>query len=114
MPEPIIEPITIIVASIGPRARTRLDSLGHRWLGVGPPSGRTGPAVPREGAPTPLSGRGSIRTSNHLSSRDSATTQPPRPTPPALHFVQRNAIFLRNFHWSEGTDRNIPAARWAA
>src|ERR1700687_1158017 len=113
IPDPIIEPITIIVASIGPSARMRRDSLGDRSLGVGPPSGRTGPAVPREGAPAPSSGRGSIRTSNHLSSRDTATTQPPRPTPPALHFVQCNAIFLRNFHWIEGTDRNIPAARWA-
>jgi hypothetical protein len=29
MPDPIIEPITIIVASIGPSARTRLDCF---WL----------------------------------------------------------------------------------
>src|SRR5262249_44259209 len=29
IPEPIIEPMTIMVASIGPRARTRLD--GWRW-----------------------------------------------------------------------------------
>ena len=110
IPDPIIEPITIMDASIGPSARTRLVLCGD-----GPPSGRIGRAFRREGAPAPLSGCScSIRTSNHLSSRDTATTQPPRPAPPALHFVQRNAIFLRNFHWIEGTDRNIPAARRAA
>src|SRR5437879_12292008 len=110
IPDPIIEPITIIVASIGPSARTRLVLCGDA-----PPCGRIGRAFRREAAPAPLSGRScSIRTSNHLSSRDTATTQPPRPAPPALHFVQRNAIFLRNFHWIEGTDRNIPAARRAA
>src|SRR5262249_11392818 len=31
MPEPIIEPMTIIVASIGPSARTRLDG---GWLAI--------------------------------------------------------------------------------
>src|SRR5213080_3344816 len=51
MPDPIIEPITIIVASIGPSARTRpVVSLGD-----GPPSGRKGPAVRRGGAPAPFS-----------------------------------------------------------
>src|SRR6266545_4060127 len=50
IPEPIIEPITIMVASIGPSARTR---PGPR--GAGPPSGRTGPAFRRGGAPAPFS-----------------------------------------------------------
>src|SRR5262249_62309529 len=49
MPDPIIEPMTIIVASIGPRARTRLLSLGD-----GPPSGRAGATVRRRGAPAPF------------------------------------------------------------
>src|SRR5207249_3865901 len=56
MPEPIIEPITIIVASIGPSART---SPGPR--GAGPPPGRSGPTVRpgarrlhRRGTSTPL------------------------------------------------------------
>src|SRR6266480_815521 len=44
MPDPIIEPITIIVASIGPSARTRLDCCGD-----GPPSGRTGRVFRRGG-----------------------------------------------------------------
>jgi hypothetical protein len=51
MPDPIIEPMTIMVASIGPSARTRLVVS----LGNGPPSRRTGPAVRRAGAPAPLS-----------------------------------------------------------
>src|ERR1700756_1563064 len=46
IPEPIIEPITIMVASIGPSARTRPALRGD-----GPPSGRTPPAFRREGAP---------------------------------------------------------------
>src|SRR5213596_2777217 len=75
IPEPIIDPITIIVASIGPSARTRPDPRG----GDGPPSGRSGLALRRGGAPAPSSDRvESIRTSNHLSSRDTATTQPSR------------------------------------
>src|SRR5947207_1003165 len=92
IPEPIIDPITIMVASTGPRARTSPDPHG-----AGPPSGRSGLALRRGGAPAPSSDRvESIRTSNHLSSRDTATTQPSRPTLPALRFVQRNAISLRN------------------
>src|SRR5947208_1735715 len=51
MPEPIIDPMTIIIASIGPSARTRLVVS----LGDGPPSDRTGPAVRRGGAPAPFS-----------------------------------------------------------
>src|SRR2546423_15353182 len=43
IPDPIIEPITIVVASIGPSARTRPAVS----LGDGPPSGRKGPAVRR-------------------------------------------------------------------
>src|SRR5207244_6978927 len=50
MPDPIIEPITIIVASIGPSARTKLDCCGD-----GPPSGRTALSLRREGAPAPVS-----------------------------------------------------------
>src|SRR6059058_5863540 len=56
IPEPIIEPITIIVASIGPSARTSPDPRGDRSLGAGPPSGRTGPTFRRGGAPAPSSG----------------------------------------------------------
>src|SRR5882724_4455631 len=63
IPEPIIEPITIIVASIGPSARTRPDPRGDRS------PGRSGPDPRRGGAPAPFSGRAdSIRTSNYLSS----------------------------------------------
>src|SRR5207248_11184730 len=40
MPEPIIEPITIIVASIGPSARTRLDCCRLSTLLL---TGRRGP-----------------------------------------------------------------------
>src|SRR5438046_6757518 len=61
MPEPIIEPITIIVASIGPSAPT---SPGPR--GDGPPSGRSAPTLRRGAAPAPSSGHvHSIRTANH-------------------------------------------------
>src|SRR5215471_8097338 len=57
MPDPIIEPTTIMVASIGPSARTRLVVS----LGDGPPSGRKGlnrrrgGRFRREGAPAPFS-----------------------------------------------------------
>ncbi len=109
MPEPIIEPITIIVASIGPSART---SPGPR--GAGPPPGRSGPTVRpgarrlhRRGTSTPLEhqiiDRSAIRP--HLTGLDE-----PGPEP---RFAQRNAISQRNFHHIEGTDQNIPAARWA-
>src|SRR6478672_7919428 len=68
MPEPIIEPMTIMVASIGPSARTRLVLSGD-----GPPSGRTGRVSRRGGAPAPLSGRScSIRTSGRESFRGTA------------------------------------------
>src|SRR4029079_17735285 len=70
MPDPIIEPMTIIVASSGPSARTRLVVS----LGDGPPSGRRGPALRRGGAPAPLSRRScSIRTSGGVSFLGTAT-----------------------------------------
>src|SRR4030095_17248575 len=53
IPEPIMEPITIMVASIGPSARMRPDPRG----GDGPPSGRSGPAARRRGAAAPVSER---------------------------------------------------------
>src|SRR5204863_1652988 len=110
IPEPIIEPITIIVASIGPSARTRPGPRGDD-----PPWGRTRCALRREGAPASFSDPAdSIRISNYLSSRDTATPQLSRPALPAPRLAQRNAIFLSNFHWIEGTDRNIPVARWTA
>src|SRR5581483_6657573 len=51
IPDPIIDPITIMVASIGPSARTRPDPCG----GDGPPLGSIWPALWREGAPAPWS-----------------------------------------------------------
>ena len=48
IPEPIIDPITIIVASTGPRERTSPAPRGD-----GPRSGRTGSGFRREGAPAP-------------------------------------------------------------
>src|SRR5260370_1204766 len=50
MPDPIIDPITIIVASTGPSTRTSPDCCGD-----GPPWGRTALSLPREGAPAPAS-----------------------------------------------------------
>ena len=50
MPDPIIEPITIIVASIGPSART-----SPLVCGAGSPSGRIRRAFRREGARAPVS-----------------------------------------------------------
>src|SRR5215470_10028519 len=70
IPYPIIEPMTIMVASIGPSARTRLVVS----LGDGPPSDRTALALRRGDAPAPFSGRAaSIRTSNRGLFHDTAT-----------------------------------------
>src|SRR5262249_22924550 len=70
IPDPIIEPMTIIVASIGPSARTRLVVS----LGDVPPSGCTALALWRGGAPGPFSRRAaSIRTSNRGLFHDTAT-----------------------------------------
>src|SRR4029453_8663225 len=52
IPEPIIEPITIMVASIGPSVRTSPASRA----GDGPPSGRIGAAPRRGGGAAPSSG----------------------------------------------------------
>src|SRR5204863_9252750 len=107
IPDPIIEPITIIVASIGPSTRTRLDCCGD-----GPPSGRIGPAFRREGAPAPFSGHScSISISNHVLSRDTAMLRPSRQAQPESRFVQRNAIFLNSFRWIADTNQSIPLAR---
>src|SRR5256714_10771667 len=109
IPDPIIEPITIIVASTGPSARTRTV-----FCGDGPPSGRTARSFRREGAPAPMSGRTfSIRKSNHESFRGTATDQWSRQGPPEPRFAQRNAILRNRFRWIADIDRNNPSARWA-
>src|SRR5438093_13466474 len=110
MPDPIIDPITIIVASTGPRRRTRLV-----FWGDGPPSGRIGHAFRREGAPAPFSGRScSIRTSGRVSFRGTATLPWSRRGPPEPRFVQRNAIFRNSFRWIADIGRNNPSAILAA
>src|SRR5262245_46570149 len=107
IPDPIIEPITIIVASIGPSARTRLVVS----LGDGLPSGRTGPALRRGGAPAPFSGRAaSIRTTNRGLFRDTATPQRFRQVRCELRFAQRSAISPSSFQTIANIDRSIPIA----
>src|SRR5437762_839591 len=100
IPDPIIEPITIVVASIGPSARTRLV-----FCGDGPPPGRIRRAFRREDAPAPFSGRScSLRTSNHVSFRGTATHRWSRRGPPEPRFRQRDAIFRTRFRWIADTD----------
>src|SRR4029077_20993452 len=128
IPEPIIEPITIIVASIGPSARTRLV-----WTFVGEAVGfpRTTSSSPTlavlsilsliveletarpRAEEIPLGARARqlhcrIKTSDHLLFRDMAPPRGSHRAPPARHLVQRNAIFPSSFHWIEDSDRSNP------